>query len=284
MRKITLTSFVAFIGLSVVLLFSMNKPFQEEYKILQDKTDQETRRSDGSPGNYTGSPGDDGFDCTDCHGGTANFNLVPSIITNIPQTGYVFGTTYNIQVTATSDGTENGRGFELTAERADGTTVGIYDLNGATGNPQIITSGGSVTHNVDSFNSWSFNWTAPTINEGTITFYAAVVAGNGAQGNNGDEVALTNESFAANTLGVGEFDNLEFRFSPNPADDIIRFELGQNPGPYTAEIFDLNGKRIFKQLIQDGQNELKISSLPGGLYFLRLANENSSGTSKLIKR
>ncbi|MBN1927862.1 MAG: hypothetical protein JW798_18665, partial [Prolixibacteraceae bacterium] len=66
----------------------------------------------GSPGKKTGSPLD-GASCTQCHSGTpAEAELITS---NIPETGYVPGQTYNITLTASNADAQK-FGFEITSE------------------------------------------------------------------------------------------------------------------------------------------------------------------------
>jgi hypothetical protein len=53
-------------------------------------------KKDGTEPGYTGSPGDTLKNCTACHGGKA-YNEVGWIKSNIPESGYVPGTTYRIE-------------------------------------------------------------------------------------------------------------------------------------------------------------------------------------------
>ena len=135
MKKLLPT--LSFVMIGALFLFSAKQERTALYQCV-DKNDATQTRASGGIGGYTGSPGD-GFDCTDCHDNPIDFSLVASITTNIPASGYVPGQSYTIQVGGTSDGSEFGRGFELTAENASNVAVGSYDLTGATGNPQEIT-------------------------------------------------------------------------------------------------------------------------------------------------
>ena len=49
-----------------------------------------------------------------------------------------------------------------------------------------------------------------------------------------------------------------------------------------ATIFDVTGKRVFNQMITN--NELNVSSLQGGVYFLRIESDGRSITRKFIKK
>jgi hypothetical protein len=123
----------------------------------------------GAPAAKTGSPGDGGI-CTDCHGGTAT--TTPGQITsNIPASGYVPGTTY--QITATNPLTNTGKmGFEVSPQNVAGTLLGT--LVAGTGS-QLVGSNKYVTHiqaNTTT-NTWTFGWIAPAAGTGTVTFYGA---------------------------------------------------------------------------------------------------------------
>lgn len=239
-------------------------------------------RSNGSPGNYTGSPGDGYAECTDCHGGTSgNFSLIPTINTNIPVTGYVLGQTYTINLTTSSTGA-SGWGFELTAEKAGGTKVGVYNMTGATGSPKIITSGGSVTHSNDTFSSWSFNWTAPSADEGDITFYAAVLAANGS-GTGGDQVMTTSKTIPASTLSIDEKNSLTFDIFPNPAKDFLNIKLPNEILEGKVEVFDFSGKSVINTKVDRFDYKININALSTGMYIIRLTSEEKTGVKKLIR-
>jgi hypothetical protein len=127
----------------------------------------------GSPAGYTGSPGD-GQHCVSCHNGSAA-TVTGWITSNIPATGYIAGTIYNMSVTVSGSGK---KGFEVSPQNATGTQLGI--LTAGTGNHLV---GGTkyVTQNSSGSTSstvtWNFTWTAPVAGTGTVTFYGAFTVG-----------------------------------------------------------------------------------------------------------
>ena len=146
--------------------------------------------SGGSPGGKSGSPGDNGSTCTDCHGGSAA-SMTGWISTNVPFQGYTPGQTYTITATGTHTGVVK-FGFELTVEDSDGTKVGTLQL--AEPSRTKFTNGGdAVTHTAagnvpsGSTNTWTVNWVAPSGVEGNVGIYAAFNAANG-NGNTGGDV------------------------------------------------------------------------------------------------
>jgi hypothetical protein len=127
-------------------------------------------RPNGSPGGYTGSPGD-GRNCTDCHGGSAS-NVTGWITSNIPADGYTPGATYTI--TATATGTGN-KGFEISPQTLAGGLLG--SLTPGSGN-KLCNSNKAITHSAavgGSSATWTFSWTAPAAGTGSVTFYGAFV-------------------------------------------------------------------------------------------------------------
>lgn len=138
--------------------------------------------SSGSPGGKSGSPGDGGSTCTDCHVGTAS-PVSGWVTSNIPAQGYTPGQTYQITVTGAQAGA--GRyGFELTAETAAGSKTGSFAITEAA-RTRLTNGGNAVTHTSGgnsggASTSWSANWTAPATDVGQVRFYTAV---NGANGN-----------------------------------------------------------------------------------------------------
>ncbi|MEZ5148111.1 MAG: choice-of-anchor V domain-containing protein [Bacteroidales bacterium] len=166
--------------------------------------------STGSPGGKTGSPGDGGHTCTDCHGGTAS----PQegwITSTIPADGYIPGQTYTITATGTHVGVTK-FGFEVTSENANAQKVGTLIVTNSNQN-QLANNNKSITHKssgtTPSGNSktWSFDWTAPAEGTGDVTFYGAFNAANGNGNTSGDVIykstlAVTEAATALTGLNV----------------------------------------------------------------------------------
>ncbi|MBS1796554.1 MAG: hypothetical protein JSS81_22160 [Acidobacteria bacterium] len=138
----------------------------------------------GPPASRTGAPGE--LTCTDCHSASSGAGQLS--ITG--PASYTPGQTYSIQVRhTTTDTTRKRWGFEMTA-LAGGAMAGSF--TNTTGNTRTTTGGGKtyVEHttagtfqNQTGGATWTFNWTAPASNVGSVTFYAAGIQAN----NNGSE-------------------------------------------------------------------------------------------------
>jgi len=151
----------------------------------------------GSPGGKTGSPMDNS-DCTSCHNVTGTTVSTTHITSNIPSTGYIPGNTYTITGNLNSfDET----GFEITCEEnTNNTKTGTF-FNTNTSETQIVNNGNAITHTASglSSNSWSFDWEAPSIGTGDVTFYGAFIAAGYPIGSNvGDYLTLS-------SLSISEF-------------------------------------------------------------------------------
>lgn len=151
----------------------------------------ETEYGNGSPGGKTGSPGDGGSTCTECHGGVAT-TQTGWITSNIPAEGYTPGQTYVITATGTHNGVVK-FGFEATAENATGVKIGTLAITNTTetklanGNHSVTHKNGGTTPSGNT-KSWSFNWTAPATGTGTVGFYSAFNAANGNGNTSGDVI------------------------------------------------------------------------------------------------
>jgi len=155
--------------------------------------------SAGPPAGHTGAPSE--FTCDECHLKVGTSSGTFTI--NAPQS-YLPGQTYQITVTHSSpDQTRQRWGFQLTAldggdEKAgnlqtvgDGLTQ-ILDNQGPGSSRQYVehTAAGTFAGQHDGA-SWSFQWTAPQQNVGSVTFYAAGNQANNNGNSDGDFIYST---------------------------------------------------------------------------------------------
>jgi hypothetical protein len=152
--------------------------------------------SSGSPGGKSGSPGDNGTTCTECHAGTAT-SIAGWVTSTIPAQGYTPGETYTMTVNGTLAGAGK-YGFELTAETATGSKTGTFIISDAT-RTRLTNGGNAVTHTSSgnsggASTSWTVSWTAPATDVGQVRFYVAVNAANG-NGNNSGDMIFTSTLF-----------------------------------------------------------------------------------------
>lgn len=227
-------------------------------------------RSTGSPGGKTGSPGDNGSTCTQCHSGSPT-QADDLITSNIPGNGFTPGETYTITAELSNDEAEL-MGFELTAEDNQGNKMGEFTLINAA-ETQLVNNDGAVTHTSDGIEptggtkSWSFEWTAPSNPSSDVTFYAAFNAANGNGTTSGDEIFTSERNAVINSVGINE-NTLQARIYPNPASEFLKIEY-----PHSVErklqVIDMRGAVVKSFVITGSQLNLSVSGWEKGIYFLR---------------
>ncbi len=153
--------------------------------------------SGGSPGGKTGSPGDGGANCTQCHSGAPQ-SASSWISTNIPLEGYTPGQSYTITLTGTHPGVSK-FGFELTSEDNFGNKFGTLAVLEPS-RTKLVNGGHAVTHTSGgttpqgNSNTWTMQWTAPAAGGSPVKFYAALNAANGNGNTSGDVIYLTSKT------------------------------------------------------------------------------------------
>lgn len=239
--------------------------------------------ANGSPGGKTGSMGDGGNTCTDCHAGTAQAQT-DWITSNIPAEGFYAGETYTITATGTHSGVVK-FGFELTAEDGSGEKTGTFTLLEES-RTKLANANSSVTHVADGTsptgdsNTWTMEWTAPNPAPESVTFNAAFNAANGNGGTGGDVIYKTEVS--VNQAHVGFDENYlaeNTSVFPNPATDNFSFEAPIGTQVY---IMDISGRTIQKLQAESDISTIDISTFETGLYLIHFEHNGDLTTHKLI--
>jgi hypothetical protein len=233
--------------------------------------------SGGKSGAFSGSPGDGGTSCTSCHSG-GNFGASVAITHNIPDTGYLLNTNYDVTVTASSSASEHG--FQMTAEKvSDDSKIGTL----IAGSTSSLTNGNAnITHTNASNSSWSFQWKSPSTDEGRVTFFAASVAANGTGTTSGDQV-LTGDSGQISSLSIAEAKWLDFEMYPNPAATELNIQLSSGTNEAIVEFYDTMGRLSLSKKIDTSDPQINVSNLSRGVYLLKVLSEDKVGTQKFIK-
>lgn len=87
-------------------------------------------------------------------------------------------------------------------------------------------------------------------------------------------------TFWASTLSSSNFEESDFTIYPNPVTNQLYIESQE--AFQRVEVFTINGKRILEVDHQENQ-PMDVSSLPSGMYMLKIETENGSITKKLVK-
>ncbi|MCB0806754.1 MAG: T9SS type A sorting domain-containing protein [Bacteroidales bacterium] len=229
----------------------------------------------GSPGGKTGSPGDGGANCTDCHTSFAPVDEEFWIYSPVMQlTGYNPGETYDIIVIGMWENAQK-FGFEATAEDAQGNKVGQF-IASFDGRTQTINNNSAITHTaagnapiIDTTTLWNFTWTAPATSVGEITFYAAINSANGNGNNQGDLIHLSNFTAPVST-GIGESEMAEkLEIYPNPGNGDFTIQANASVNTNEISVFNTSGQLVYKTPITAGANKLDLKHLEKGIYFVK---------------
>ncbi|MFT3746594.1 MAG: carboxypeptidase regulatory-like domain-containing protein [Pyrinomonadaceae bacterium] len=157
----------------------------------------------GPTPSHTSAPGE--ANCTACHTDYAvNSGEGMVEISGIPAT-YTSGQQFNIVVTATQLNAVI-YGFQFTAIDSTGQKVGTYDIPAASEDRIQLLQGlvgqnmlreymehksGGLSNGQFGFNSWQFNWTAPSTSVGRVDFYATANCANSDGNTSGDYIYAT---------------------------------------------------------------------------------------------
>jgi hypothetical protein len=89
-----------------------------------------------------------------------------------------------------------------------------------------------------------------------------------------------------NTTDVGLDDNPEtnIRFYPNPAHDILHIMLNETAHSKNTEvvIFDIQGKPLLFQLIENEKSRISIGGLKPGVYIIQVSYDQTLVIRKLL--
>ena len=230
---------------------------------------------------HTGSPGD-GQNCTACHGSIATNNNNFFIISNIPQTGYVPGTTYSVTVTLSGSGVKI---FEVSPQNIlgaiEGTLIAGTTTKLVNSNKDIICSSSSNASQM----AWIFQWKAPIAGTGNVTFYGA-----GALSMNNIILTnlLVNEDVSSGINKIND-KSLNVSIYPNPVNDKLNISYTlQNESKVKIELINIEGK-IINTVVYEQENQGDYSKslalnnqLNKGVYFIRIEKENSTVVKRII--
>lgn len=233
--------------------------------------------SSGKSGAFSGSPGDGGTSCTACHSG-GNFGASVAITHNIPDTGYLLNTNYDVTVTGSSSATAHG--FQMTAEKVDDNSkIGTL----IAGTTSSLTNGNAnITHTNSSNNAWTFQWKSPTTDQGRVTFFGVLVAANGNGTTSGDQV-VTGDSGQISSLSTAEAKRLDFEMYPNPSATELSIQLPSGTNEAMVEFYDTMGRLSLSKKITMSNPFINVSPLSSGIYLLKVLSEDKIGSQKFIK-
>jgi hypothetical protein len=89
--------------------------------------------------------------------------------------------------------------------------------------------------------------------------------------------------FATNTLGTSSFE-LASKLSifPNPATKNVTIQFIDLNNP-TLQVYDIKGRVLLNQNLNNTSNTIDISGLPSGMYLFKVTSDQGTATSKVVK-
>jgi hypothetical protein len=243
--------------------------------------------SSAPPAGYSGSLGD-GNSCASCHGGGNATGKSVNISHNIPGTGYIPGTTYQITVTGNQVSGSTKYGFQASVERtSNNAKIGILsNQNSQTSinSTHWVNQNSTGTTGTATSKSWTFNWQAPAAGNGAVKIYAAVNFTDATGGTGGDIVLTQNVSVSENV--AMPLHNVQFNYDIKSEGVVLTWDMG-NSTYDELELYKFSSAaNKWKKVTQFKYNE-SVSYLDKGLlsqdnYYRFVINENGQHSNSEI--
>ena len=208
----------------------------------------------------TGAPGSQQV-CTACHSGGI-YSVTPSIAVyanpgvGTPVQTFMPNTEYYVEFTVGATGAPAGYGFQATAVFANGSNAGTFI--DCTSNAQLEDVGGRhivEQNDLSPSNTFGLYWGAPDGGEGPVTFYASMLACNGAYGNSGDSYGGTSLTIDEAVTDIECPDCLD----PDQSNRIWATEYAvfvENATDLTLDAFAVDGRWLRSINLPAGRHEL----------------------------
>jgi hypothetical protein len=119
--------------------------------------------------------------------------------------------------------------------------------------------------------------TGPTAIKLGFRYY---VTEGGPVGANSDIIGLDSVS-VDRLLSTDGFFRSNFAVSPNPASDVLNIANSSNIDVNGIQITDINGRIVSE--VKGMTNQINVSELNAGVYFLKISSAQGTGTTKIIK-
>ena len=102
---------------------------------------------------------------------------------------------------------------------------------------------------------------------------------NSSRSNKSEESGVTENG--PSDVGINET-NIEFEIYPNPTEGQFKINMGDLDN-YQISIFDVSGKLVYKEMVNEANTLLNISHLESGSYLVKIKSDDKEGIQQLIK-
>ena len=93
-----------------------------------------------------------------------------------------------------------------------------------------------------------------------------------------------NHPITLSTMGLADNSKGLFQLYPNPTNGIVTISLAKSASKVNCQIIDYSGKIVLEQELSDSQLfNVNVENLASGMYFIKIAMDESVGFAKIIK-
>jgi Secretion system C-terminal sorting domain len=166
-------------------------------------------------------------------------------------------------------------------------STGVADLGdfttlGVTVNPDLLLTGAGSYPGV--WTKYSYTVSGLTgITDCKVAFRYWVTDG-GPLGANSNIIAIDTLSVDRTPLATNNFFAQNFKVYPNPATNVVNVVAKSGTTINQVEVTDINGRVVKAVTPKALTSEINITELTSGVYFVKVASDLGSGTTKIVKQ
>lgn len=245
----------------------------------------------GAPQGRNGSPMSQSVTCaaSGCHtNGPAVSTQAITITTDIPSTGFLENTIYNITITVDDGGTSSSKvGFSASVEDPSGMVGTVTAGTGTKTVGSFVTHTSGSTPKPAQTKDFDFVWNSGTAGPNTKIYVAANFS-NSNSSVSGDVIATESlDLLKGSGLSLGEALEEKFQMAPNPAQNFVMIS-DLDPHVSQLDVYSLDG-RLQKSFTEESKESAKewrldISEFKSGNYLVVPSGSAMSQAQKLIIR
>lgn len=250
------------------------------------------KNTGGAPLAKTGAPGEG--TCTDCHTGTAQNGNGTDLLNWGGAETYTPGQTYSMTLTMGNGAAKNG--FQLVALfDADDTNAGEITVTDETRTSLLGAARKYLGHKSagTSVSTWSFDWTAPAVAQGPVTFYVVTNRTNSNNGTGGDVIYLSQHTFdgaGGNSASLNTYNevdrSLQIGYEPATRHILLTFDT-ESSEKLSMNVIGVNGQSVMVRQLGEtypGENKREVAAefTQTGIYIVHIFVGNKAYSRKIM--
>lgn len=96
------------------------------------------------------------------------------------------------------------------------------------------------------------------------------------------ELYIDDISFEYDYVSVRSAERVKMQLYPNPASEYLTVSVEKQSESYNISVYDMNGKRVKRQMQLMGDSRLYVGDLPAGTYFLKVQQAGNETARKFV--